>query len=46
MTDTSTAGTVEYDAPAIVVLGPAQDLTQALKEGNGSDVTSAFHQSP
>jgi hypothetical protein len=42
MTDEYTAGTQEYEAPALVILGPAEDLTQA-KIGNGSDLTSAFH---
>jgi hypothetical protein len=45
MTNDKQAGTVEYEAPAIVVLGPAEDLTRQLKTGNGSDATSAFHQS-
>jgi hypothetical protein len=40
------AGTQEYEAPALVILGPAEDLTRQLKTGNGSDATSAFHQSP
>jgi hypothetical protein len=33
-----------YEAPKIVVLGPAEDLTQ-VKNGRGSDATSIFHQS-
>jgi|GEM_PF-2238221 len=35
--------TAGYEAPALVVLGPAEDLTQALKGGAGSDSQSAFH---
>jgi hypothetical protein len=42
MTDDK-AGTEEYEAPALVILGPAEDLT--LKNGAGSDATSAFHTS-
>ena len=34
-----------YEAPKVVVLGPAEDLTQVSKPGSGSDATSAFHQS-
>jgi hypothetical protein len=37
--------TAGYEAPALVVLGPAEDLTLDLKNGMGSDSTSNFHQS-
>ena len=32
----------DYEAPAIVILGRAEDLTQT-KNGSGSDAASAFH---
>lgn len=42
----ATEKTEGYEAPTIVVLGPAEDLTRVpLKPGSGSDSTSAFHQS-
>ena len=32
-----------YEAPAIKILGPAEDLTRVVKGGSGSDATSPFH---
>ena len=43
MTNDETNATEEYEAPVLVILGPAEDLT--LKNGTGSDLTSAFHTS-
>jgi hypothetical protein len=45
MTTDKQAEAKGYEAPALVILGPAEDLTQAPKPGAGSDATSAFHQS-
>lgn len=32
-----------YEAPKIVILGSAEDLTKSVKPGKGSDASSAFH---
>lgn len=39
---TETSG---YEAPELVILGPAEDLTRLTKPGSGSDAISAYHQS-
>ena len=38
-----TSNKEKYEAPTIETLGAAEDLTQVLKNGKGSDATSAFH---
>jgi hypothetical protein len=44
MTTDKKVETTEYEAPKLVILGPAEDLTR-IKNGIGADASSAFHQS-